>query len=54
VEDPTLSGPVVSNLWYGYVADWLGACESNTGNGGKHKKGVKIKTSYEVLVYKFV
>jgi hypothetical protein len=29
--------------------------ENNIGNGGEHKKGVKIKTqkqSYEVLIYK--
>jgi hypothetical protein len=33
----------------------LGVRENNIGNGGKHKKGVKIKTqdqSYEVFVYK--
>jgi hypothetical protein len=33
----------------------LGVRENNIGNGGKHKKRVKIKTqkpNYEVLVYK--
>jgi hypothetical protein len=33
----------------------LGVRENNVGNGGKKKKGVKIKTqkqSYEVSVYK--
>jgi hypothetical protein len=31
----------------------LGERENNIGNGGKHKKGVKIKKhKYEILVYK--
>jgi hypothetical protein len=59
VDHVASSIPVVPNLWYAYLcwyaADRLGLRENNIGNGGKHKKGVKIKTqkqTNEVSVYK--